>query len=67
MAEKVGLLARMVQDSVPEPDKSEKMTSPNDVGPEQEDAMIFMAAFENPDLSAVQRLDALKELVRLLK
>lgn len=67
MADKAGLLARMVEVSKPEPPKGEKATSPEDVDFPQEDAMVFMKDFENTDLSAVQRLDALKELVRLLK
>lgn len=57
----------MVRDSVPEPPKEEKATSPEDVDPNQEDAMVFMKDFENTDLAATQRLAALKELVKLLK
>lgn len=67
MADKVGLLARMVQESKPEPPASEKQTSPEKVDSNQEDLMVFMKDFENTDLSAVQRLEALKELVRLIK
>lgn len=57
----------MVKDSVPEPPEEEKATSPEKVDSKHEDAMVFMKDFENNDLSAVQRLEALKELVRLIK
>ena len=67
MADKVGLLSRMVEMSKPEPPAEEKQTSPEKVDSNQEDLMVFMKDFENTDLSAVQRLEALKELVRLIK
>jgi len=67
MAQKAGLLARMLEISKPEPPAEEKQTSPEKVDSNQEDMMVFMKDFENTDLSAVQRLEALKELVRLIK
>ena len=65
MAEKAGLLGKMLEISVPK--NVETPTSPNEVDEGHEDAIVFMRDFENNDLSATQRLEALKELVRLLK
>lgn len=57
----------MLEISKPAPPKEEKATSPEEVDPNQEDAMVFMKDFENTELAATQRLAALKELVKLLK
>lgn len=42
-------------------------SSPEPVEQADQDAIVFMRDFENTDLSAKQRLEALKMLVRLLK
>lgn len=42
-------------------------TSPEDVDPGQEDRIVFFRDFDNPELSAQQRMAALEELVKLIR
>lgn len=48
-------------------DSEEVKTSPEQVDPGQEDRIVFFRDFDNPNLSAQQRMAALEELVKLVR